>query len=406
MKERVEDLAFFGGPALFSSVKPVGQLDLPDEDTFFGYAREIFSGRRMTNNGPMAQRLEARLAALHDTEHCIAFASASLAIILLLESLARGRGGEVIMPAFTYAGLPHLAQWAGQDPRFCDIDPRTHTLAPEAVLDAISSDTTAILAVHQVNSPCLIDELQGIADAENVPLCFDSVHGLHCTYKGHPIGGFGEAEVFSLHATKLINGFEGGYITTNNVELACSLRKKRNFGLDSNAEIVTLGMNAKLNEIHAALALASLDNLEAVVARNKERFAAYIDSFKDIPGLSFVPYEDAENQMNYEFALLRVDPSWPLTRNEIVSLLRKENALARAYYSPPVHLSEHCPDHIDPPHLPVTEALHPLIIQMPVGELVSTKDIRDLSMFVEFLYENGQGIAESLRQMEKRTTSS
>jgi dTDP-4-amino-4,6-dideoxygalactose transaminase len=400
MKKRVEDLAVFGGPALFSSVKPIGQLDLPDEDTFFAYAREVFSVRRMTNNGPMAQRLEARLAAFHDTEHCIAFASASLAILLLLEILAQGRSGEVIMPAFTYAGLPHLAQWAGQNPRFCDIDPSTHTLAPQAVIEAVSSDTTAILAVHQVNSPCLIDELQEIADAENVPLCFDSVHGLYCTYKGHPIGGFGEAEVFSLHATKLINGFEGGYITTNNDELADSLRRKRNFGFDSNAEIVTLGMNAKLNEIHAALALASLDNLETVVARNKERLDAYVDSFKDIPGLRFVPYQDAENQMNYEFALLEVDFSWPLTRNEIVSLLRKENALARAYYSPPLHLSGHCPDHIDPPHLPVTEALHPLIIQMPVGELISTENIRDLSTFMEFLYENGQVIADSLPQMD------
>ena len=109
--------------------------------------------------------------------------------------------------------------------------------------------------------------------------------------------------------------------------------------------------------------------------------------------------------MNYEFSLLQVDPSWPLTRNEIVSLLRKENALARAYYSPPLHLSGHCTDPIDPPHLPVTEALHPLIIQMPVGELVSTENIRDLSTFMEFLYKNGQVIAEALPQMERQFIS-
>ena len=115
-----------------------------------------------------------------------------------MEIIANGRHGEVIMPAFTYAGLPHLAQWAGQMPCFCDIEHDTHTLNPVEVEKCINKNTTSIQAVHQVNSPCRIDELEAIASKYNVPLFYNGVHGVHCTYRGRPIGGFGRAEVFNL----------------------------------------------------------------------------------------------------------------------------------------------------------------------------------------------------------------
>lgn len=395
-KLQVDDLALFGGAALFETVRPIGQLALPEEEEFFTLARSIYDCKGLTNNGPLVQELEHRLEQMHQVKHCIAFASASLALILLMEIVADGRHGEVIMPAFTYAGLPHLAQWAGQLPCFCDVDCETHTLDPAVVLEAVCEDTTAILAVHQVTSPCRINELEALAAKCKVPLIFDSVHGIHCTYKGRPIGGFGRAEVFSLHATKLLNGFEGGYITTNDYRLANVLRMKRNFGIDSQGNVATKGLNAKLNEFHAASALACLEDQQRVVDRNRQRLLAYHEHFHGIPGLSWVPYQNENERMNYEFALLEVDPTWPLKRDVIVELLRAENALARPYYSPPVHRSTHCPDFIEPPSLPVTEELARTIIQMPVGELVSRKDIFRLGAFFHFIHTNAREIAERL----------
>ncbi|MBI4996373.1 MAG: aminotransferase class I/II-fold pyridoxal phosphate-dependent enzyme [Rhodocyclales bacterium] len=405
-KRCIEDLACFGGPPLFARPLPIGQLAMPDEDAFFGYARQTFSNRRLTNNGPLVQELELRLAALHQVDHCIAFANASLAIILLIHLLAAGRRGEVIMPAFTYAGLPHLARWAGQTPRFCDIEADSHTLDPAAVAAAITDDTTAILGVHQVNSPCRILDLSAIAEQRGIPLIFDAVHGVACTFGGQPIGRFGRAEVFSLHATKLLNGFEGGYATTNDRRLAEDLRCSRNFGFIGESEVSALGMNAKLNELHAACALAGLDRLDDCIARNRARVVAYQEAFAGIPGLGWLPYGEATGDVaerhNYEFALLQVPADWPLTRNQVVTLMRAEGALARAYYDPPLHHSPHCPEGIAVPDLPVTERLAQAFVQMPVGELVTTAEVVQLAVLFRFLHSHGEQIAQRLGVAEGR----
>lgn len=397
-KRDIEDLGYFRGDKLFGSVRPIGQLALPDEEMFLRNIGLIYERGGTVDNGPLVEELEGKLADLHQTAYCVAYANASLAIIALVAIVADGRRGEVVMPAFTYAGLPHLVQWAGQMPCFCDIDRITHTLDPSAIAAAINDRTTAILAVHQVNSPCMIDELQTIATKRHLPLIFDSVHGIGCSFQGRPIGGFGLAEIFSLHATKLLNGFEGGYVTTNDGALALELRRKRNFGGINCEEPVTLGFNAKLNEVHAALALAGIDNLDEIIARNRLRYDAYRREFANIPGLRWIPYPSSEEQMNYEFALLEVPPSWPLTRDQVVELLRGENALARAYYSPPLHRSVHCPGSLIPPRLPVTEELSQMIIQMPVGELLGIEDIGQLAAWFRFIYSRGPAIETRLRE--------
>src|SRR6185312_12524528 len=208
-KQSVDDIAALGGTPLFSTIRPIGQLALPDQKQFFELAREIFDRRRLTNNGPVVQELERQLAKLHGVSQCIAYVNATVALIALIKIIGGPEGGEVILPAFTYAGLPHIVQWAGHIPRFCDIETESHALSPASVEQAIGPETRVILGVHQVNSPCHIDELTALAKRHEIPLIFDSVHGVACTHRGKPIGGFGLAEVFSLHATKMLNGFEG-----------------------------------------------------------------------------------------------------------------------------------------------------------------------------------------------------
>jgi len=395
VKTTLADLSIVGGPPLFAGIRPIGQLAMGNTETFFEYMRRMYSTRRMTNNGPLVQILEARLAELHHSKYCVSFNSASMALVLLLQSLRANTGGEVIMPAFTYPGLPHLARWAGLTPVFSDIDPLTHTLDPESVADSISHWTAVILGVHSVTSPCQIKELQKLADSKRLPLIFDSVHGLGCSYQGKALGSFGEAEVFSLHATKLINGFEGGYVTTDNFALAKLLRQSRNFGFLEEDTVTALGLNAKLNEIHAGLALVTLEALPETIAANKARYDAYCQYFDGISGVSLIPYE-GEEEFNYEFALAQIDSSWVFSRDETIELLRSENALARPYYCPPLHLSEHRPAGMAPPSLPVTEALSHQIIQMPVGELVSVDDIRRLATFFRFIGDNARAIRKRL----------
>lgn len=390
-KKALSDLALFGGKPLFSQVKSIGQLAQPNQARFFALARKCFAERRLSNNGPMVQLLERRLADFHRVPCCIAYANAGLALIALIQSIAAGRTGSVVIPTFTYAGLPHIVRWAGQVPLFCDVDRDTHTLTAETASAAMAADTIMLLGVHQANSPCPIDELEALCRARGITLLFDSVHGLGATYAGTPIGGFGQAEVFSLHATKLLNGFEGGYITTHDENLADLLRRKRNFGFTGESSIDTLGMNAKLNELHAASALAALDDLPALIERNRSRIEAYRESFADIPGISWIPYA-TENKTNHEFPLLQIAPDWPLARDTLVSILRAEGALARPYYAPPLHLQDN-PSHAP---LPVAEALSGQIVQMPAGESLSRDGIDTLAALVDFAYIHAESISSAL----------
>jgi len=393
-KETVGDIAAFGGKPLFATVRPIGQLSLPDERQFFALARGIFDRRRITNNGPVVQELERRLAAMHRVPYCIAYANATIALIALLKIVAGPVQGEVILPAFTYPGLPHIVRWAGHVPRFCDIERESHALSPIRVAEAIGPSTRAILGVHQVNSPCAIDELTALARERAVPLVFDAVHGVGCVHRGQPIGGFGMAEVFSLHATKLIN--------TSDERLADSLRKMRNFGIVGESEIGGLGLNGKLNEIHAAAALACLNGVKDVIGRNAERHQAYCAALAGLDGLRVLPYPAPAENWNYEFVLLEVSPPWPLSRDATVALLRGENALVRPYYSPPLHLEATDPAQ-PPPSLPVTEDLSRRFIQMAVGELVSTEDIQEIAVFMRFLQSHARPIEARLAAAERGT---
>ena len=268
------DLAFFGGNPLFKTPRPLGQLAAPELETFLVLAREAFDNGQLTG-GPFVAELEERLADFHEVRYCVALANGALGINMLMRAFAAGRTGEVIMPASTYPGLPHFARFAGQQPRFCDVCADTHGLDPAAVRAAINGDTTSILAVCNSNGPPDIEAFERIDSETGVAVFSDSVDGLGMTYGGRQLGRFGRAEVFSLHATKLLNGFEGGYVTTEDEGLAELLRWQRDHALpDLQPQVTgaehTLGLNANLSTFRTP-SVKSLRVLAMAVARLRRR---------------------------------------------------------------------------------------------------------------------------------------
>lgn len=395
LKRKVEDLAYFGGDRLFDSIRITGQLSMSNQDVFFDRLREIYRNRVWTNSGPLAKELELRLKEFHGTAECVVLANACFGLIMLLKQFAGARRGEVLLPAFSYRGLPHVVRWAGQRPRYCDVLRQTHTLNIEQVAKSVGANTVAILAVHNVNALCEISELEILSGEAGVPLIFDSVYALGSTYRGKPTGAFGDAEVFSMHATKLLNGFEGGYITTNDRNLARALREMRNFGIQPDGSIAMLGLNAKLNEVHAAMALTNLSEIDAIVDQNTKRLETYQTAFRNIDGVSFAKY--CENCGNRGLVLLEVEESFPLSRKQLIELLRAENALVRPYYDPPLHKTLYHAGEPEYGKLPVSEDLCERYIQMPAGDFVSKADILELADFMRFLREHAQEIEYGIR---------
>ena len=397
MKVRGRQLALFGGVPLFDSPRPTGQLYSPVRSVFLERLDRILEGRRFSNGGPFQEELESRLADWHAVDHVVAFGNASFALIVLMRHLALEEKPNILLPSFSYRGLPHFIQWAGKMPQFADVDSDTHTLDVREVARHVSSgDIAMILAVNNVTGPAELDEIDRLSDEMGVPVVYDSVYAIAAEYRGKPFGGYGKAEVFSLHATKLVNGFEGGYVTTNDAALAEALRQIRNFGYDSTTpNILHLGLNGKLNEIHAAMALSSLDQIDVALDHNKAILESYATGLNGNPWLQIKPSQ-AGMVSNNEMVLMEIAPEHPLDRDELLRLLQAEGILARPYFSPPLHRSKNCPASARGARLPIADELSERFVQLPTGAFLSETDASVIASFLCDLTESACDVRSAL----------
>ncbi len=266
MKSSLDDLAIFGKSPAFKDPLAVGCPNIGDRQKLLARINDALERRLLTNNGPYVQEFERHVADLTGVEHCIAVSNATLGLQLCARAL--GLTGEVICPSMTFIATAHALEWEGLQPVFADICPKTHNIDPTKIEALINEKTSAILAVHLWGRAAPVEALTEIAKRYNLSLFFDAAHAIGCTHRGRPIGSFGQAEVFSFHATKVVSSFEGGAICTNDSEIAEKLRLLRNFGFAGVDRVVSIGTNAKMNEICAAMGLTSLEALPEVIEHN------------------------------------------------------------------------------------------------------------------------------------------
>ena len=308
---------------------------------------------------------------------------------------ALGLKGEVIVPSFTFIAGAHSLSWQGLKPVFADIDPLTHNISVEHVKSLIGPETSAIAPVHLWGRPSPIRELESLTSNDNVDLLFDAAHAFNVAYDNRKIGVYGKAEVFSFHATKTLNGVEGGAITTNDESLARELELMINFGFDGLDSVVTVGTNAKMNELSACMALSSLEGLERNIANSQKCYRAYSSHLVGIPGLSLLSYEQVESP-NYQYMVLEInEPNFGMSRDMLAELLWAENARVRRYFFPGCHLSE--PYRRERLYLPETEKLSMRVMCLPSGGELDLPKIRKLSELISFIQCNAEQI---LRKIE------
>jgi dTDP-4-amino-4,6-dideoxygalactose transaminase len=390
------DLALLGAPRAFEDKLHVGRPNVLNRERFLELVGEMFDRRWLSNDGPLVREFEKRIAAYVGVKHCVAVCNATIGLELLIR--AAGLQGEVIVPSFTFIATAHALQWQEIMPVFADIDPVAHCLNPESVERLITPRTTGIIGTHVWGRPCPVEALEGIARRRNLSLMFDAAHGLGCTYGGKMIGGFGLAEVFSFHATKFLNSFEGGAIATNDDALAQKLRLMRNYGFAGYDHVVYLGINGKMTEVCAAMGLASLEVISDLIAINRRNQDDYRSGLAGIPALHMLEYDRRESS-NYQYVVVEVDEAIAgLTRDDLIEVLHAENILARKYFWPGCHSME--PYRSDPRHagavLPVTELVSSRVIVLPTGSAVGMNEIR---LVCETLRIALEGAAEVTRAM-------
>ena len=402
MKCKVEDLAIFGGPEEFPYKLHVGRPNVGDREVLFESIRQILDRRWLTNNGPGVQELEAKIAERTGVKHCVAVCNGTVALSILIR--AAGLTGQVVVPSFTFVATAHALQWQGISPIFCDINPDTHTLDPECLEECITPETTGVIGVHTWGHTRYIDSIINVARRHGIFVGFDAAHAFGCTQGLQKVGGFGDAEVFSFHATKVFNTAEGGAITTNDDELAEKARLMRNFGFKGFDNVIHLGFNGKMSELSAAFGLSLLPRIDEVIERNRENYEHYKRSLEGVPALQLMRFDPTEGP-NYQYVVLEVDSSIAgLDRDQVLEILHLENIVARRYFFPGCHEME--PYKGDYPSagnkVPVTNEVVLKTLILPTGEQLDGESIAKVCGLLSFLCENSSEVRQRLERRKDK----
>jgi dTDP-4-amino-4,6-dideoxygalactose transaminase len=395
-KTTIDDLAIFGGVPAFSEKLHVGRPNISEREAFLRRMNDLLDRRWFTNNGPYVLEFERQIAELTGVRHAVAMCNATVALEIAIRALELT--GEVLVPSFTFIATAHALQWQQITPVFCEIDPKTHNLAPEKLERMITPRTTGIIGVHVWGRPCDIESIQEIAQRRGLKLLLDAAHAFGCSYQGKMIGNFGEAEVFSFHATKFLNTFEGGAVVTNNDQLAEKIRLMRNFGFAGYDDVIYVGTNGKMTEPSAAMGLSNLESMDEFIAMNQQNYETYLSELADIPGLNLIRYDPGEKN-NFHYVIVEIDETvFALSRDMLVKILHAENVLARRYFYPGCHQME--PYRSLFPHagllLPETEQLTQRVMSLPNGTAVTKEDVRRVSAIIRLVVQNSYEISQRL----------
>lgn len=396
-KQSIHELAILGGQPIFKSPVHVGGPNQVNSTRLLTRISDILDSNQLTNRGPFVQRLENDIAQLLGVKHCISMCNGTVALEIAERAL--GLKGEVIVPSFTFVATPHSLQWQEITPVFCDISPETHNIDPDKVEQLITPKTSAILGVHLWGRPCEIERLADIAQRHNLKLLFDASHAFSNSHGRTKIGNFGDAEIFSFHATKFVNCFEGGAVVTNNNELANRIRLMQNFGFEGLDTVNHIGINGKMNEISAAMGVTSLEMLDIFLNINKINYHLYRKLLDTIEGISLISYNPLED-CNYQYVALEIDETaFNLSRDMLVSILRKELIYARRYFYPGCHNMEPYKSYFPNSNLllPETEKLSHKIMCLPTGTTVGQDDIIKIVSVIKFIQNNGKVLRKHLQ---------
>ncbi len=344
----------------------VTQPTLPPLSEFSKHLEKIWDSKILTNNGPFHQQLEEKLADYLGVKYISVFSNGTLALITALQALRIS--GEVITTPFSFVATTHSLWWNNIQPVFADIEDDYFNLDPEKVEAAITPKTTAIMPVHVYGNPCKVKEFAAIAEKYNLKIIYDAAHAFGVKIEGEPILNFGDLSVLSFHATKVFNTFEGGAIISPNKKTKRHIDDLKNFGFRGETTVVAPGINAKMNEVQAAMGLLQLKYVDRYIEKRKRIAELYRKRLRAVPGIRVL--EDLEKiHHNYAYFPILIDKQeYGKSRNEVYEQLKKEEIHCRRYFYP---LISQFPTYsglesADPSNLPVATKVTEQVLCLPI----------------------------------------
>jgi dTDP-4-amino-4,6-dideoxygalactose transaminase len=375
---------------------------IPEREQLRRRLEHIFDSGMLTS-GPTVRELEEQVADRLGVPHVVAVASCTTGLMLVMQALRAT--GPVVMPSFTFSATAHAAVWAGGRPVFADIDPVTLTLDPEDAAKRLAG-ASALMATHIYGTPCAVERLDEIAAAEDVPIVYDAAHALGSRRGSRAIGGFGAAEVFSLSPTKVAPAGEGGLVTTHDGDLAAHVRLARNYGNPGDYNCQVAGLNARMSELHAAVALATLSELPQRVARRNELVQVFAKHVDGVPGIR-IPEVDSGDLSTYKDLTLVLDEqAFGLDVEMLASALSAEGVDSRRYFYPPVHRQDAYAYLGEPASLPVTDAIAPRVLTLPLWTQMDDATVQQQADLVIRCHESAAAVRIAVRAESSSRTAS
>lgn len=388
MKSSLEELAIFGGRALSDKILPVGQVNLPDWEKFQKSYRPLLR----TGGASKVEEFEERMSSLLNVRHVLAVTNATDGLMLVCKLLRLK--GRIALPSFTFAATAQAPLWAGLEPVFCDVDKNTCALTKQTVEPVMKeNDIAAILGVHMWGNACDVAGLAELGEKYGARVFYDAAHAVGCTHQGNNIGNFGECEVFSFHATKVLGTTEGGCIATNDQELFREMKKMR----DGDSCIPGAAPCA-FSPAQAQFGLLSLDLFPEIKNLNREKLLLYKKRISDLPGFSMIEPK-WEEEHNCQYAVFKIEKEeFGLDRDSLMDILVREHIHARRYFVPGLHKSPPFNQNGKEPCLPVTDYLCERVLQLPSGANTNLEDIDKICSLLHFIHENSKSIKAKLRK--------
>lgn len=392
-RKKLEKLAILGGEPIFKSFISMVRPSLPSFKDIKDKFKETFSSGLITN-AKYVKLLEEKIAQYLNVKYAVCVANCTLGLILGIKALKLK--GKVIVPSFTFCASVHALIWNNLTPTFVDCHRETFNIDLTSIEKNITKDTSAIMAVHIFGNPAQVEKLNEVASKYSLKVIYDSAHALGSTYKNKPLAGFGEMEVFSLSPTKTLVAGEGGVVATNNQSLAEEIKIGRDYGNPGNYNCEFVGLNARMLELNAIIALKNLELLPERLVRRENLVKFYLDNLKDIPGISFQKIEKDSSSCYKDFAIL-VDPDkFGLDRDVLALVLEKENIGHRKYFFPPVHKQNAYKKESIQENLINTNFISEHILCLPLYNHIKEKDILNICRIIKKAHQNASSIKEIL----------
>ena len=350
--------------------------------------------------GPQVEAFEQAVAGATDTKHAISLSHGTAALHAVMFALGIGPGDEVIVPAMTFAATANCVAFLGGTPVFGDVDPDRLLLDPEVARTRITSRTKAILAVDYAGQPCDYDRLRSLAQPSGLALVADACHAMGARYRDRPVGCLADASAFSFHPVKHVTTGEGGAVSTDDPQLARRVRLFRNHGITSDFrtreledspgyEMVELGHNCRLSDIHCALGISQLAKLPRFLERRRAIAARYDEALARMPAVQPLAVAD-EVSHAYHLYVVRLEPGQlRVDRNQVYRALRAEGIGVSVHYMP-AHLHPFYRQRFGtkPGDCPVAEAASESILSLPIFPRMEDREVEDVVLAMHKVTES------------------